>query len=293
MFKQRSGNVVPNVDPDVRTMFDQRPGNVQATLTQRSRIVGDQNLLRNPGSVSLASLDDMGRDGAVVSNNDQGGKGAGKVSGRRCRVVWGGGKKNAGLSRNGNDPFERIVPRSPAGCRPSSVHTGCIVSLCTRCSDRKVHQGAGRRTEKGGKGGGGASEKLPGGAWTARTSLPRRFFNMSCLCTVYSQSVHVSARRKATPEMLAAPKPTPRKIGVHRPPPAAPSFTSFPVRSDRCDTSCNAVHECQCRLPGEKAQNGNIPRRPSTAATKCRPRTPPHLHQWMSAYWRGLYLNIA
>ena len=95
MFKQRSGNVEPNVDPDVRTMFDQRPGNVQATLTRRSRIVGDQNLVRNPGSVSLASLDDMGRDGAVVSNNDQGGKGAGKVSGRRCRVVWGGGKKKS------------------------------------------------------------------------------------------------------------------------------------------------------------------------------------------------------
>ena len=136
----------------------------------------------------------------------------------RCRgdaAGWFGAveKKIAGLSRNGNDPFERIVPRSPAGCRPSSVHTGCIVSLCTRCSDRKVHRGAGRRKEKGGKGAGGASEKLRGGAWTARTSLPRRFFNMSCLCTVYSQSVHVSARRKATLEMLAAPKPTPRKIG--------------------------------------------------------------------------------
>ena len=93
MFKQRPGNVVRNVDPDVRTMFDQRPGNVQATLTQRSRIVGDQNLLRNPGSVSLASLDDMGRDGAVVGKDDKEAKGAGKGSGRRCRVVWGGGEK--------------------------------------------------------------------------------------------------------------------------------------------------------------------------------------------------------
>ena len=294
MFRQRSGNVVPNVDPDVRTMFDQRPGNVQATLTQRSRIVGDQNLLRNPGSVSLASLDDMGRDGAVVSNNDQGGKGAGKVSGRRCRVVWGGGKK-----KSPGCPEMETTPLSASYLGPPPVVDH---HLSTRDASLVCAHGA--AIEKSTKGRGAGRKRAERGAAVRAKNCRAGLGRLVPRSPVGSATCPACARctvsrctfRRVEKQLSRCWRPPNRrreKLGVHRPPPAAPSFTSFPVRSDLCDTSCNAVHECQCRLPGEKAQNGNIPRRPSTAATKCRPRTPRHLHQWMSAYSRGLRLNIA